>query len=364
MPRFPSFPFFPGPGKLPPMSQPLPPPVPPELWREVLDGALAYRRLAPWMWMQDCDQVVFVDDTGLPWFASVLGAAKTVYGLALYRGDAGWRLVQRLHAADGLTDLAEIGYEQDALTLWFGGKSELDEHQRARWQALGYAPRRGERHAWPDIRSHRPGWFPWHPDESEVRVLAAALPPIRRFGEFLRDHPDAFDGRGPVELPMLPASEAPLTPESLEWRHWSAPAPAPRPVRLTDEVLLARLEALPQAADFELEVDWFYTGEPVADGGRPFFPRATVIIRGDGGYCQGIDLATPADVIEKKLADALVKAVLQLGARPERLAVRRAELAAALALLAGQLGCTVRRAKQLHYVEELRTSLTGFLGKR
>jgi hypothetical protein len=314
--------------------------------------------------MHDCDQAVFVDDTGLPWFASVLGAAREVYGLALYRGDGGWRMVQRLQASDGLPDMAELGYEQDALTLWFDGKNALDEHQRARWQALGYTPRRGERHAWPDIRSHRPGWFPWHPDESEVRVLAAALPPIRRFCEFLRDHPGSFDGRGPVERPVIRASEAPLTPASLEWRHWNATAPVPRPVRLTDEVLLAQLGELPQAADFELEADWFYTPEAVADDSRPYFPRASVIVRGDGGYCQSVELATPADVIEKKLGDALVQAVFQLGARPERVVVRRAELAAALAPLAGQLGCAMRPVKRLRYVEELRASLTGFLGKR
>jgi hypothetical protein len=260
--------------------------------------------------------------------------------------------------------MAEIGHEQDALTLWFGGRNELDENQRARWQGLGYAPRRGERHAWPDIRSHRPGWFPWHPDESEVRMLAVALPIIRRFCEFLRDHPDAFADRGPVELPVVPVTDAPLTSESLEWRHWSAPAPAPRPVRLVDEVLLARLEALPQAAKFEIEVDWFYTSEPVADAGRPYFPRAIVIIRGDGGYCQSMDLVTPADVIEQKLGDALVKAVLQLGARPERVAVRRAELASALAPLAGQLGCAVRQATRLRYVEELQASLAGFIRGR
>jgi hypothetical protein len=342
------------------MSEPQPPPVPLKLWREVLEGALALRRLEPWKWMHDCDQAVFIDDAGTPWFASILGAAKEMYGLALYRGDTGWRLVQRLLASDESTDMAELGHEQDSLTLWFGGKSDLDEHQRARWQELGYAPRRGERHAWPDIRRHRPGWFPWPPDESEARVLAVALPAIRRFCEFLRDNPDAFDGRGPVELPVVPTTDVPLTPESLEWRHWSAPAPAPQLVRLTDEVLLARLGALPQAADFELEVDWFYAGEPVADGGRPYFPRAIVIMRGDGGYCQSMDLVPPSDVIGQRLADALVKAVLQLGARPERVAVRRAELAVAFAPLADQIGCDVRQAPRLRYVEELRAGLRDF----
>lgn len=346
-------------------SRPKSPDVPLELWRRALDAVLAFRGLAPWGWMNDGEIAALVDARGQPWFASVLGAARQVFGLALYRGNAGLRVVKRLMAARGPEDWEELRFAQDGLTIWFGSKRELSPEERDRYATLGYRPARGARLAWPSILDHRPGWVAWPPDQDGVAWLLEALAPVCRLAEILRTYPGLYHGRGQFEFPLLSPKDLPAGPEDLEWRLWEVqPEPLPmRPVRIDDAEIAARLGHLPMGKDVSLDLDWFYSPEGVVEGGRPFYPKGIPILDTKSGTCLAMELGNATDDIAQQAADQLVKIMLQAGCVPRRVRVRRPELLAAMQPWLAGLGGSVKLVERLDNVEVFRQGLLQFMGR-
>lgn len=348
------------------MPQPPIPPVPVELRRALLDQVLAFQQAAPWQWMPDSAISTYIDPSGQPWFACVLGANRLVYGLCLYRGANGLRLHRRVQEDGPNFDPAAHRHTQDALSIWFGPKADLDRVQLQIYQELGYAPKRGARLAWPDMRSHRPGFFPWPLEEHEVRVLLAAIPRVLRFAECYRQQPDCYDRHGARDIPELPAEHAPAIPEKLEWRTWPTPPPEPiNPPVLVDITAapLPAILALPRANE-TIEVDWFYMPEAVADGARPYYARCLVALRTDGGYCYGMELLKPDDDVAAHAVNLLLNAFGKLNARPTRILTSKAELASRLEPLAAAIGAKSQTARDLPATAELRQSLIAHMSAR
>jgi hypothetical protein len=345
------------------MVKPSAPPIPVELWREALGPLIEFRRAEPWRWTPDSAVSVYVDSAGQPWFACVLGANEEVFGLCLYRGAGGLRLYRLIQELGPDFDGAEHQFGQDAVTVWYGPKGDLDPVQREIWQKVGYAPKRGERLAWPDVRSHQPGFFPWHPEENELRALMGAIPGVLRFAELYRHHPTLYDDHGDLELPTVPAEGNPLTLETLEWRTWATPPPAEMatPVSVDrNDPAFQRAASLP-AANETMEVDWFHMPEPISDGGRPFYPRCIAAFRSNGGHCFGMELLKPGDDCAAQAASLILKGIERLGARPARIVATKAELATRLQALAASLGAECKQVRRLGAAEEFRSGLDAHL---
>ena len=306
-------------------SRPKPPEVPLELWRRALEAALAFRTLAPWEWMNDSEIAAVVDAGGRPWFASVLGAAGQVYGLALYRGAAGLRVVQQLMAARGPEDWEELRFAQDGLTVWFGPKSELRKEDRERYAALGYQPVRGARLAWPSFLDHRPGFVAWPPDADDLSWMVEVIPAVRCLAEILRDHPGLFEDRGQFEFPLISLKKLFANPDGLEWRHWELgpERESAKTVQIDDPTISARLKELPVSPSASLDVDWSYHPEGVVDGGRPFYPRDLQVFEARSGACLAFELTGPADDIVERTANRLAGLMIQSGGIPLVVRVRR-----------------------------------------
>ncbi|PTY08031.1 hypothetical protein DB347_00130 [Opitutaceae bacterium EW11] len=256
-------------------------------------------------------------------------------------------------------DPADFRYEQDAVSVWYGPKAQLDPEQRKLYQKLGFAPQGGDRLSWPDIRSHRPGFFPWYPEESELRVLVDVIPGILCLAEIYRSHPDCYDRRDGLELPAVPAAGAPVKLDSLQWRTWLTPPPPEiGPAVQVDLASPAfrRAAALPRQ-DETLEVDWFYMPEAVMEEGRPFYGRCLAVFREHGGYCFGMDLLKPGDDAAIRAATMILEAVERLGARPARITATKPELAERLRPLAASLGAESKTVHRLLSVGEFRAGL-------
>jgi hypothetical protein len=237
----------------------------------------------------------------------------------------------------------------------------LGVEQREIWRKAGYAPKKGGQLAWPDVRSHRPGFFPWHPDESELRHLIAAIPGVLRFAELYRHHPDCYDEHGELEFPTVPSPGAPLTLETLEWRTWmpAPPAEMKPPVAVDrNDPAYQRAAALPSSNE-TIEVDWFHLPEPVSDGGRPFYPRCVAAFRSNGGFCFGMELLKPDDDWAPNATRLILKAAEGLGARPARIIATKKELAVRLQPWAASLGAETKQVRRLGAAEEFRAGIDG-----
>lgn len=342
---------------------PQPPSVSLDLWRPALAAALEFRTLAPWVWMDDTAISVHVDENGAPWFACVMGNAREIFGLVLYRGEEGFRALHALHQAETEAAMEDARFLQSAIDVTFGPKSMLDSHDLARLKALGYAPPRGSRLAWPSFRSHRPGCVQWHLDEAEVRVLASALPRVARFAESLRQQANCYEERGIYEYPLL--GDESKSPDQLEWRHW---VPPPEPpvvaVRLPDDAAAEALRRLPVARKLTLEVDLFHALAPIADGDRPYYPRQVSIVRGDNGMVVGMEILPPEKNGPPAVGNVLLDVIQRLGMRPQTLLFAREPLARALLPLAEQLGIAkVNLTNHLPMTAEFRASFDEFFGR-
>jgi hypothetical protein len=346
-------------------SRPKPPEVPLDLWRHALDAALAFRALAPWESMSDSDVAAVVDPSGMPWFASVLGAAGQVYGRVLYRGEGGLRTLKLAMDADGPEDWEELRFAQDGLTVWFGPKSELSKEERNRYTALGYQRARGARLAWPSILDHRPGFVPWPPEADDVAWLAEALRAVMRFAELMRAYPTLGDDRRLFEYPLIPMNDPLPDPANLEWRLWDVvrKAPAMRTVRIDNTEIETQLRGLPVKAGMRWDIDWLFLPKGVVDGGRPYYPRSFQIFETRSGRCLAMDVINATDDIVEKAVNKLVGLMFQIGGIPQLVQMQKPELLAVLQPWLASLGASVDLVSQLKSAEEFRLGMLQFMGR-
>lgn len=350
------------------MATPRPktPQVPLPVWQELLAAATDFRTAKPWLWLEDQDVFALIDDDGHPWFPTVLGAAKQVFGLALYRGETGLRFL--LKTAPTLEDsMQDALYLQDALLLDWGTKNVLAPEEVAVLSALGHRPKPRERNAWPCYRSHTPGWFPWPLDEAEARALTAGIRATLVCAELARRDPDFFapcDADDTVfpTVSLAAAAAGPLGPDRVEWRQWLLPPP-PALAPPVAPASWAALTQRPTKASLVIEFDVFHAPMPTSDGDRAYFPRVGLMVDGSNGFVYGVDLAAP----DRSWADLVTglwsKVFSSLRERPGVIAIRRAEWAEALRPLAEQLGIRLLLVDELPSVDEARDSMAHYFGR-
>ncbi|HWA27901.1 MAG TPA: hypothetical protein VG734_19755 [Lacunisphaera sp.] len=335
------------------------------VWRELLNAATAFRQAKPWEFLNDSDVFALVDEDGRPWFPSVLGAAGQVFGLALYRGEAGLRFLKEtsLTLEESPHDAL---YLQDALLMDWGPKQALSPEELSLLSALGHRPKPRERNAWPCYRSHSPGWVPWHLDESEAKSLAAGLQATLACAQLARRQPDFFAPCIGNEH-LLPTVEIAATrsgrlvSDKIEWRQWLVPPlPVPPPVAFPESwAKLARRSGSPSLV---LEFDIFHALMPTLDADRPFFPRLAMLVDGRTGYIYGMDLATPNQSWAEMVTTSWHKVLSALRVRPKAIAIRRAEWRDALLPLAEGLGIELILVAELPAIDEARDAMVSQLG--
>jgi len=345
-------------------SQPTYPVVPLPVWRELLDAALAFRAAKPWERRHDNDLFALIDDQQRPWFPSVLGAAGQVFGVVLYRGEAGLRFlfenVQTLPGND-----PDLGFLQDALMLDWGAKKALVPEEIALLAQLGYTPKPRERQAWPCFRTHTPGLYPWSLNETEARELTLGLRATLACLLFADTRPYFFMP-GEERSDLLPtvlmrdALAGPLQPEQVEWRQWQLPAPASPASPQPSPRWLAELKALPQEKGSLMEFDQFYMFTPILEDGRPYFPRMALVVDGGTGFIYGMETVSPKTSWGDIVLAVWSKALLSARARPEFIAIGQGPWLSSLKPLASALGIKLLLNEKLPFIAEARASLRQF----
>ena len=349
--------------------QPLIPEIPLETWRALYEAADALGELRLWECMGD-SELLGVDDphTDEPVLGAVMGTLGEVFGLALHHGPAALRWVLELATSDEPDVDMDTFLSIAVVKVEFVPKRELPPEDKQRMKALGFTPRGGARAKWPAFQSHRPGYLPWHIDETDARRLLHTLPRLTALGAAVRplyESDDAFPTDGFAFFPKGRAP-GPLRLEEVEWRQVGMPPESAPASFAVDEVTAAILAKLPQQPSMVLEVEAFCGGGVVADGGengRPWLVKAALAAEAESGFIAALEMGNaPGDALEAIASRALVGGMKALGVRPGAVHLKSPRAAESLTALAAQLGFTLKLCRALPAVDEARASMPPQFG--
>src|SRR5262245_62170393 len=330
-----------------------------EEWEKLYAAARRVKEMAPWEWMME-DGVFGVrnserEEIG---FVSVMGAGGEHFAVALYQGaDALYDfLALREARRDGRTD--RIGMERvleiPQLQASFEDRGHLQKEDRDIIKKLGLKFRGAS--SWPMFRNYAPGMFPWFLTASEARFLTTALEQLLDVAHRVRDDEDVLWGEGDDDfLVRVPRVEK----ARLVWEDKIMRAPEPELKEATpaplDPQLLESLKQLPEVTNV-IEIELTMLPMPVREKkDRPFFPYLLMLVDASSGVILGNDMLQPMpslDAMRAEFPTKVAEHLLQLGARPLKIAVRTETTARSLAPLAEELGIRIKLSPKLPALDE------------
>jgi hypothetical protein len=213
------------------------------------------------------------------------------------------------------------------------------------------------RKSWPSIRSYRPGYFPWYLTADEARFLTVAFQQAVDVALRFKEDRHLLDGpESGLYLVRVPEKKY----DQLVWKdERQEPAPLLEEtlvVKPIDEVRLRQIKKAGRADPGTWQVDFFYAPMPVAEQGRPFFPRMLICVDRNSNFILNFHLATPADYLSE-FQDKVLETLEKTKALPQRLMVQKEVLFDLLQPITDVLGIKLILAESLDAVENVRESL-------
>jgi len=340
-----------------------PPPIAPETMRALLTVTTEFAATKPWLDMADSDVVGLIDAvTGEARLACILGNAREVFGVAIYRRQTGVRWL--VNALNGDADCLNLDNAAlvDALKIELVAKREMHQEELSRLKALAFKPV-GKGLVWPQFQSVQPGWLPWFIDQAEAEQLLADTPRLTSFATLFRLHPDLFDHHPPGEFPFLPnpMPDRPLRLADLDWRPIIPQPEVFDSFKAADEQL-NQLHALKRDARAAYEYGTrVVSGSSVLVGGRRSYSRISLLVENRRGLVLGFDLSLASNPFETTVGAGLVKTLLASGTLPKTLFIDDIKLEPILAQLCQQLNIQLLLSKELPGLADAQASLCSYM---
>lgn len=142
-----------------------------DLWRDLYELACNIRVLEPWNYLWDMDLIgIELEEKFGSAYCSVLGRGGECYGIGIHAGDTGLRDFLRVaNNSWGEVPPEQFMLDQDCLTCYWGDREEVPAQQKKIIKELGYKFRgKGN---WLYFISYKKRYFPYTPDEQEVKLL-------------------------------------------------------------------------------------------------------------------------------------------------------------------------------------------------
>ena len=246
-----------------------------------IQASLAVAALQPWLALLDSHVFALDSDSGQRWYCIVMGAAKEVFGLQAYRGDAGFALFDDIQN-NRLADSAEFLARQDLFTIEFVLRTEYTPLDRSILALSSDPVPPGTRV--PHLRVSRPRLFPWYPHAQDVDEINDCLMAALLFFEWLAKHPTAKPWAKAGELPLLTHRSTDLSVTQIP--HPARPAPdRPSPTKLDERRINQLLAKVPsRSPGHPVEADVFLLRSAMRDDGLPYFPWMALAADSSEGY--------------------------------------------------------------------------------
>jgi tetratricopeptide (TPR) repeat protein len=326
------------------------PKVPIKVWQDLYEASIAFRDLHPWTFMDE-GQLFAVRDAagGATGYCCVLGAIGRFRALAVYRGERGLAGYRQMAsgAGEGAVESATL---QDCLMAEWTERTATEKADRDQIKALGYRFK-GEA-GWPLFRSYVPHYARWHVNEDEARFLTLCLRAACAAAERVRQGE-----------PLVPQGERLLTfePAPDGWRtEWKDPPPyqAPRPVPFVappERLTALRTAKIRRGGVWEADI--FVQATLIGEGERPYYYRSIMLAEQESGFILSTEPVAPDEDAGERLGQTFLNASLEKQRLPQRIELRNAGLAEALAPLADALKIELRRVPRLPALVEARAFL-------
>jgi hypothetical protein len=325
-------------------------------WKALYEAAAEFQKIQCWNWMYDSDIFgVQNPETGEIGYCCVMGNLGEMYALAVYLGTDGLEGYLMIQSGELTTGDPDTLYIQRCLMASFEDRGELDKTDLKNIKEAGLKFR--GRKSWPSIRNYSPGYFPWYLTGAEARFLTVAFQQAvdvaLRFKEdrHLLDDPES-------DLYLVRVSEK--KDDQLIWKDARLrPAPLvvePIVVKAIDEVRLHQIKKAGRAHPGTWEVDFFYAPMPIADQGRPFFPRMLICVDHNSNFILNFHLASPSDYLSE-FQDKVLETFEKTKALPQKVMVQKEILFDLLKPITDVLGTKLILAESLDAIENVRESL-------
>jgi hypothetical protein len=321
-------------------------------------AAAQLAELEPWQFASDAELFGVADPASSQVrIGHVLGNGGMVYGVVIYR-NGGIRWVLSMlgdDRGDGVDVSPDAALEaMDFVKLEWVHKRDLEKEDLAALAASGIkVNKRGA--VWPQFRSGKPGWHPWHIDAQEARQLHSDLLQLTALVRLYKSHPGLFEGRAPSEVPFL-RGEVPnreLSLDDLKWISVVPPHDKSLGTAVVDEMDLKRLNSLKKepGRSFDFDARLLPEASFLKDG-RPCFGRMALLVESDSGVVADFELQAGDTPTPQAVVSALVLLLLKVGIRPARLNVKHSRFTPGLESLCLKLGIQLVPAEEVPLLDE------------
>jgi len=338
-----------------------PPAIKPETIRALLALATEFGAAEPWEDMYDTHVVGLTDPvTHDIRIGSVLGNAGEVFGVGVYRHTAGIRwLLNATNSSEDEPNLEEA-VMMDCLKIEFLPKNQLPKADLNLLKTVAFKPVGKKGLGWPQFQSARPGWVPWHIDQSEAEQLLIDLPRIIQFCTLFRQHPDLYENQIVADIPFLPTPkpDRPLKVEDLDWHPLIVPPQTYAPFKASKLEALRKLPRTKAAYEYACQV---LPGSTILEQGRPCYSRTSLLTDQDRGLVLGHHLSLTIEPLEQSAGLGLVNTLLASQSLPKRLWIDDGRLIVVLGPLCEALNIELKLAKELPHLELAMESLANFM---
>lgn len=302
-------------------------------------------------------------ETGEIGYCSILGAGDEVYGLAVYRGEAGLQTLTKVIVEDMMDET--IFHEQDSFLLSFEDRADLLNEDYALIQSAG-VKFRGKK-AWPSFRSKRPSYAPWKLNQDEVNVMIKIMEQAIIVATRFREQPDLFLSGAHDQFF---ARIATLQDGVVVWKDgWTSSLPTL--VEMSEQPLhISEFQIAKLKKDFPLsktmwEQGTFYLPMPIQEdlNEPPYYPQLSLSIDCHSELIVAQQLITLEDDLNEVIQYQVMDNIMTLKARPESIYVDNKLVYWALMALCEQLDIGLYAVERLpllaHINEDMARSMGG-----
>lgn len=326
-------------------------------WRSLYSLAKKFKETECWEWMYDTDIFGIEFDAGEVYYCCIMGNAKEVYGVNIYKGDSGLKsYFSTLYQTVPYEDIAFI---QDCLTLHFEDRDFLDKEDLDVIKSLEIKFR-GKK-SWPQFRNYKPGYYPASIEGNEVRALCTVLEEAINVCNRCKEDRSIIERENEDEILVRIKKEQ---GDNIGWID-SYITTDIEEVEVEygdiDELALQRLKGKKNRKMGTWEVDFFHAPALVKEGPRPFYPLVFIIAECSTGTMLDMVMTSNFDGYVKEFQSAFMSILSKNRVLPETIIIQRADAIEVLEPVTKRLGIVLQSAEELLFVKEFRKSLERFL---
>lgn len=327
-------------------------------WKALYAAAEEFKKAACWEWMYDCDVFAVQDPiTNQYAFISILGNAGNHFAIAGYLGSEGLYSLDMMFSAEPDTDSNDLLFIQKCLMCSFVSRDYMSKEDLKVIKNLGLKFR--GKTAWPEFRSYEPGLYPWYLNSEQCVFLTHILQQSLEVSLRCKNNKNLIIKKNPYSF----AARIPTinSKGEINWKDKTIemePAiPKCTSFCLADEIKARRLSSAKSDHRIVFEADAFYIPAPIKEEGRPYYPKASLIVDHNSGMLIYSELLKDINTEGHKIIDALINFIEENDRKPYKILVKRREIYYLLIGICEQLDINLEVAEQLEFVEEIKEEL-------